>query len=138
MSTYTTTLTWTGGNAGRSACAGKPDLAVNPPPEFGGNAALWTPEDLLVGAVETCLMLTALSILDRQKLAITSYTSTASGTMEKTPQGLRFTALAVTVTVAAANPADRERVEKAVLLAEKYCPVSNALNLHAHLTVRSQ
>lgn len=134
MSTYTTTLTWTGGNTGTSSCAGKPDIAINPPTEFGGDAALWTPEDLLVSAVETCLMLTALSVLNRQKIAITSYRSTATGTMEKTPQGLRFTALSVAIEVRAAE-ADREKAEKAVHLAEKYCPVSNALNIPVQLTV---
>ncbi len=35
-----------------------PDLLVAPPPEFDGPGGTWSPEHLLLAAVESCLLLT--------------------------------------------------------------------------------
>jgi organic hydroperoxide reductase OsmC/OhrA len=127
MWNYQTSLTWTQGSEGKSETAGKPALSITPPPEFGGTDDHWNPELLLVSAVESCLLLTALSVMQRQKINLKSYTSTATGHMEKTPDGLRFTGIDIAITLAAATPEESEKARKAVATAEKYCPVSNAV-----------
>ena len=127
MWNYETSLTWKQGEEGEAATAGKPSLSITPPPEFGGKADHWNPELLLVSAVESCLLLTTLSVMQRQKITLKSYTSTATGRMEKTPDGLRFTGIDIAITIAAATAEESEKARKAVITAEKYCPVSNAV-----------
>ena len=137
MWNYETTLRWTQGPLGQAGSAGKPELTVSPPPEFGGEAGRWTPEDLLVSAIETCLMMTTLNVAQRQKIEVRGYTSKASGQLEKTPEGLRFTAVLLTIELQVADEASREKAVKAVQIAEKYCPVSNAVKFPVHVTVNA-
>ena len=92
MKTYEipTQLTWKGGRQGTAQVEGKGALEVAAPPEFKGDGRLWTPEDLFVEALESCLMLTFVSLSEDQGLELVSYTSTASGRLEKSPEGLAF------------------------------------------------
>ena len=128
MWNYETSLTWNGAEGCESATAGRPSLAISSPAEFGGKPDHWNPELLLVSAVESCMLLTTLSLIQRQKIALKNYTSTASGHMEKTPNGLRFTGIDVAIRVTGATAEEAEKAVKAVQMAEKYCPVSNAVN----------
>lgn len=135
MWNYETSLTWTGGEGCESATAGKPSIAITPPTEFGGKADHWNPELLLVSAVESCMLLTTLSIIQRQKIVLKSYSSTAAGHMEKTPNGLRFTGIDIAIRLTTATAEDAEKAGKAVRMAEKYCPVSNAVSCPVKLEV---
>ena len=135
MWNYETSLTWKGGEACESATAGRPTIAITPPAEFGGQADRWNPELLLVSAVESCMLLTTLSIVQRQKIALKSYTSTAAGHMEKTPNGLRFTGIDISIRLTTATAEEAEKADKAVRMAEKYCPVSNAVNCPVKIDV---
>lgn len=135
MFTYQTSLQWNGGNGGTMSAPGRPDVALTSPSEFGGRDDAWNPELLLVAAVESCLLLTALNIASRQKLALAGYTSQATGRMEKTPEGLRFTGIEVSVRLHVASPADAEKAAKLMPVAEKYCPVSNAVKCPVHVAV---
>ena len=124
---FETSMKWNGGQEGTASCAGKPDLRITPPPEFGGTPGQWTPEDQLVSAIESCLLMTTLSVLGRQKIQLTGYNSRASGTLEKTPEGLRFTGVEIAIDLQVADPTLVEKAERAVAVAEKYCPISNAV-----------
>lgn len=134
MYTYQTSVQWSGGSGGTLSATGRPDLAITPPTEFGGTDTAWNPELLLVSAVESCLLLTALSVASRQKLALAGYASQATGRMEKTPEGLRFTGIDVAVRLRVASAGDVEKAQKLMAIAEKYCPVSNAAKCPVHVT----
>ena len=61
--TYHTDVKWTEQRKGIISCAGKPDVQVATPPEFKhGVAGVWSPEELLVGAVAACYELTLVAI----------------------------------------------------------------------------
>lgn len=92
MKTYEvpTRVSWTGERRGTAAIQGKDDLQVGAPPEFKGPAGLWSPEDLFVEALESCLMLTFVSLCQDEGIELVSYSSTASGRLEKTGDGLAF------------------------------------------------
>lgn len=127
MWTFETSFRWVGKEEGVAECAGKPSIQVTPPPEFGGEAGRWTPEDLLISAIESCLMMTTLSVAQKQKINLRAYTSKASGKMAKTSEGLRFTGVEVVIDLQVADAADLDKAVKAVAIAEKYCPVSNGV-----------
>jgi len=128
MWTYTTSVTWTGGEAADIHGEGKPTLPITPPPEFGGRKEYWSPEDLLVAAVESCMLLTALFFVDKLKISLLAYQSRATGKLERTPNGLRFQGIDLVLTARVASAEDAEKMRTAAEKAEKYCPVSAAVN----------
>jgi organic hydroperoxide reductase OsmC/OhrA len=138
MWTYETALTWAGGETGIERTANRPDLSVSSPPEFGGREDQWNPELLLVASVESCLLLTALSVAKRQKIELKGYSSKAVGRMAKTPEGLRFQEIAIAVTLTIDASTDAGAAARIVHTAEKYCPVSNALKCPVTVSVNVQ
>ncbi len=138
MWTYETALKWTGGETGIEQTSGRPDLTFSSPPEFGGRETMWNPELLLVASVESCMLLTSLSVAQRQKIELKGYTSTAVGKMAKTAEGLRFQEIAVSVTLTIAPGTDAAKAAQVVHTAEKYCPVSNAVKCPVPVTVTVQ
>ncbi len=125
---YAVHLTWTGGDQGPTqdyasysrtyalAIEGKPTLEASADPLFRGDAALHNPEDLLVGALAGCHMLTYLAHCVRAKIAVTAYEDAASGTMVLEGGGGRFTEVILRPRVTVAAGTD---VEKAMALHEK-------------------
>lgn len=138
MWTYETTLAWTGGETGIEQTAARPDISISSPPEFGGKEDLWNPELLLVGAVEACMLLTTLSVAQRQKITLSGYASKAVGRMAKTPEGLRFQEIAIAVTLTVPAGTDETKAAQLVHTAEKYCPVSNAVKCPVPVQVQVQ
>ena len=136
MWTYKTSIEWSGGKKGEAKSNGKPALEVATPPEFGGPEGVWTPEDLLTSAVESCIMASALFFIDRGGIALKSYRSKAVGHMEKGPTGLVFSRIAVEVSLGLEDPAQADAAQKAVMQAEKSCPLSNTLNCPVELSIK--
>ncbi len=127
MWTYETAVDWKEGKIGETRSAGKPTVGVATPPEFGGPENIWTPEDLLTSSVATCIMTSALFFLERGKIALRSYRSNATATMEKTPTGLQITGVKVEISVELEDAGQQDAARQAVEQAEKICPISNAL-----------
>lgn len=93
--TYTTKLTWADNRAGTLGSDSKPEFRVASPPEFKGEAGVWTPEDLYVASVEACTMTTFLAFAQREKLPLVSYESEAEGLLEFSDGTYRFTKIIV-------------------------------------------
>jgi len=135
METFETKIVW---RQGREFCVSareNPDLVAATPPQFGGPEGVWCPEELLVGSVGGCLLSTFLYFADRFEIPFDSCSSTSTGTLDKTPAGLRFTGIDVSIAV---TVPDEGTVNKASSLRlkeklEKYCPVSASLNCPVRL-----
>lgn len=125
---YPTTVTWLGGERGRLETPDRSAFEFTSPPEFGGAPDTWNPELMLVGAIESCMLLTALHFVKKAKVELKSYASEADGELDRTPQGLRFKSMTITVSAVVGKPEDIDAFKLAVAKAEKWCPVSNAVN----------
>lgn len=119
----------------RLSAAGRPALATAPPPEFDGLPDLWSPEHLLLGAVAVCFHTTFLAIARASRMPWHELHVAASGTLEKTAEGLRFTAIGMTAALSVAA-GDEERGRKLLEKAERNCIVSNALKVPVTLESR--
>jgi organic hydroperoxide reductase OsmC/OhrA len=104
----------------------RPKIAGAPPPEFGGPGDMWSPEHLLLASANLCLMATFVAVSEKSKLDVASYESKAEGLLDKTPEGMGFTSIVLTVTLEVAE-ADRSKAERLMELAKKHCIVSNSL-----------
>lgn len=137
MHTFQVETVWRHDRECRLSVRDKPNLTVATPPEFGGPEGVWSPEELLVGSVGSCLLSTFLYFAYRFQLSFESCSSTSTGTMEKTSQGLRFGGIDVLLTV---TVSDDDALERASALRlkeklEKYCPVSASLGCPVRLAL---
>jgi len=126
--TYNTGVRWSGGKIGTLSTNGREPLRVSSPPEFKGTPGLWTPEDMFVGALEMCQLLTFLALAKRRNISIVSYSSTASGNLELVNGGFRFTKIVITPIVGVADPAAEDEVLALVSQAHHHCLVANSVS----------
>lgn len=125
--TYETTVCWQEGKRGelRAADAAKPPLDVAAPPEFRGHAGIWTPEDLYVAALSSCLMATFAAIAEREGLAFSSFSCTGEGVLERGDGGrLMFTRVLLRPTVTVGDEEDEDLARVVLELAEQSCLIS--------------
>ena len=88
----------------------RPAVAVGPPPEFGGDEGRWSPEHLLLSALNACLMATFDAAAHARGLRVDSYASTARARLARTATGAGFTGFSLAVHIeTAAGEEDRVR-----------------------------
>jgi len=138
VTNFETELMWQKDKQADLKARDNPLVQVATPPEFGGPARTWCPEELLVASIESCLMSTFLYFVERSHLSLTAYSSASKGILGKTAEGLRFTGVEVRIEVAWE---DDESLRKAVSFRlkeklEKYCPVSASLNCPVSIQMR--
>ncbi|HEU4402919.1 MAG TPA: OsmC family protein [Candidatus Polarisedimenticolia bacterium] len=124
---YDVRVRWSAEKRGVLRAEGRPDLEVASPPEFRGHPGLWTPEHLLVAAVNACTMLTFLSAVARSGIRLISYDCDATGTLEHAEGTFRFTKVVLRPRIIVAGPDDIDRAHAAFRDAEGSCLVSNSL-----------
>jgi peroxiredoxin-like protein len=119
-----------GGPLGRATLAspGVPDLATAAPADFGGPGDAWSPEQLLVGAVEACFLLTFRAIAQASRIEFTSLAVDGEGIVDRANGGMRFTEIVLRPRLALPAGADSGRVRRALEKAEKACLVSASLS----------
>jgi len=124
---YKTELTWEDKKRGVLTSHDKPIVVVSSPPEFKGEPGMWTPEDLLVAAVESCTMTTFMAFAQRLQLGIFSYDSHAEGILEFADGGYRFTKIILRPTVRVESADVVEQVRQTLRDAHKNCLISNSI-----------
>jgi organic hydroperoxide reductase OsmC/OhrA len=104
----------------------RPALVGGNPPEFDGNAEWWSPEHLLLSALQLCFRGTWTALSAKPGIKAKSFKTTATARIEKTTAGIVFTEIRLKASVAVA--ADQVEAAKGLLeKAKKYCIISNQL-----------
>ena len=111
----------------------RPEFRGGPPVEFGGRDDWWSPEHLLLSAAGLCLKTTFEVFASRARLMVLAYSSRVEGTLDKTPQGLSFTSIAIAVELVVAEE-DAARAGDLLRTAKDHCIVANALKTPVRLT----
>lgn len=138
---YALRATWTGdrgtGTSGyrdydRSvtlSIAGKPDVLASSDKPFRGDAARWNPEDLLLGALSECHLLSYLHACVTAGVVVVAYTDDATGTMvEDGRGGGAFTEVVLRPTVTVADAGMTEAALAAHAQANEWCFIANSVN----------
>lgn len=124
---YKTTVSWKSALRGALASAGKAEIAVGNPPEFKGEAGVWCPEDLLVGALNACLTLTFIVFAERRGVGLVSYESNAAGLLEHVEGKYRVTQVTVEARIVVKSEADRELARQLIEKVEDNCFISSSI-----------
>ncbi|MEW6509660.1 MAG: OsmC family protein [Bacteroidota bacterium] len=125
--TYKTSTSWTEGQTGTLAAEAKPTLCISSPPEFRGEPGMWTPEEMFVGAVEVCHMVTFLAFAAKKQIPIVSYKSHANGVLEYVDNDYRFTRIVIFPTIVFGGTVSEAEVHSTLREAEKHCLVANSI-----------
>ncbi len=103
-------------------------IEVATPPEFPkGMPGIWSPEHLLVAAVNSCLMTTFLAIAENFKFDFIHFESNADGTLEKVDGKYMITAVALSPVLTIAPEADKEKALRILEKSEAACLISNSV-----------
>ena len=138
---YTLNLQWTGnrgeGTSGYRAyersfdlsAAGKPTLAGSADATFRGERAKWNPEEMLLGALSSCHMLSYLHVCADAGVTVLEYSDAPDGEMVLAADGSgRFTAVTLRPHAVIAEGSDREKAEILHHLAHEKCFIANSVN----------
>ena len=106
---------------------GVPDLLTAPPLEFDGPGDAWSPEQLLLAAVEACFVLTFRAVAQASRLEFASIGVEAEGIVDRVGGVTRFTEIVLRPRVALPAGTDSVRVQRALEKAERACLVSASL-----------
>ncbi|KUJ79229.1 osmotically inducible protein OsmC [Microbulbifer flavimaris] len=103
-------------------------IATAPPRQFDGPGDRWSPEDLLVGAIADCLVLTFRAIARHSKLDWHKLDCTVDGELDKSEGGIRFTAFHVHADLVIPEDEDAEKARRLIEKAESHCLVTASLS----------
>jgi organic hydroperoxide reductase OsmC/OhrA len=124
---YTNSLTWENARRGKSSAPGKPSMEIGSPPEFKGEPGIWCPEELLVAALNGCLMLTFISMAQSKGMQFVSYESAAEGLLENVDGKFLITEVSVAPTVVLKSDGDLEKAKAIMGQVEEHCFISNSI-----------
>jgi peroxiredoxin-like protein len=119
----------TGGPSGHASVAadGMPDLRAAPPLEFDGPGDAWSPEHLLLAAVETCFLFTLRAVAKASRLEFTACDVAAEGTVDRADGVTRFTEIVLRPRLRLAAGTDPDRARRIMEKAERACLVTASL-----------
>jgi peroxiredoxin-like protein len=119
----------TGGSSGYASVEadGMPDVRAAPPLDFDGPGDAWSPEQLLLAAVETCFLFTLRAVAQASRLEFTACEVSAHGTVDRADGVTRFTEIVLRPRLRVAAGTDPERARRVMEKAERACLVSASL-----------
>jgi len=124
------------GRRGTVCSPGKPDLEVSSPPEFKGEAGLWTPEEMFVASVNACTFMTFIAYARHKGLDVVSYESDGEGVLEHSDGKFRFTEISLRPHVRVKSASDEERAREIMQDAQANCFVANSLSFPVKVSPR--
>lgn len=117
---------------------GKPTLQVATPPDFkDGIPDVWSPEELLTGALATCYELTLVAIAERRELPMSAIKVDATGHVERKHERYCFILFELEVELET-DALHTHEVEELAHLAKERCIVGSALGVPVHLSLRTR
>jgi organic hydroperoxide reductase OsmC/OhrA len=99
-----------------------------------GEPDIWAPEELLVGSVNTCMMLTFLTLVQAKGLTPVRYESEAEGLLEDVEGKYRIAEVMVRPRVSLQDNAELERAREIMETVEAQCFISNSIKSKVSLT----
>ena len=125
---YISQIKWIGEKKVVLCSQDKTSIEIGPPLEFRGYKNRWSPEELFVSAVNSCIMLTFLYYADKYKYDIVEYQSAAEGILEKVEGQFRISVIKVRPKISFSKNINISSIEEIMKLCEKNCYISNSVN----------
>jgi organic hydroperoxide reductase OsmC/OhrA len=112
------------------------DIDTAAPAQFGGPGNLWSPEDLLVGSVANCFILSFRAIARASRFEWVGLTCDVEGKLERIDRITRFTHFTVRPVLTTAAGVDPDKAHALLEKAEKNCLITNSLSATTRMEAR--
>ncbi|MFZ0456683.1 MAG: OsmC family protein [Ignavibacteriaceae bacterium] len=124
---YAAKVEWKDGRTGELTSPSFPSIKVATPPEFkNGVPNIWSPEHLFVASINICLMTTFLAIAENSGLEFISFTSEATGKLEKVDGKYMISEVELKPVVKIKDEKYKEKTLRILDKSEKGCLISNS------------
>lgn len=124
---FKTTVKWTEDKKGKLHCSTKPSIEISTPPEFKGHEGYWSPEDLFLASINSCIMTTFIYFAEKSSLVFLSYESEIKGEVSFEEGKLMFSSITVRPIITVKNEPDKEKAKQLIEKSEKYCLISSSV-----------
>jgi peroxiredoxin-like protein len=125
---YRTTAYWILDRRGIVSAEAVPQaIEFSAPPEFGGEAEMWTPETFFLASVATCYISTFRAMAEYSKFDNVALDVTVDGTITKEAGGFLFTEVTIHPVLTVATDEECDKGLKLLLKSEAACLVSRSL-----------
>lgn len=113
--------------------AGLPELRTAAPADFDGPGDAWSPEHLLMAAVETCFLFTLRAVARASKVEFISLELSGEGTVDRKDGVTRFTEIVLRPRLTLPPGADKDRAMRVIEKSEKGCLITASLSTPVRL-----
>ncbi len=126
-------LRWRAGGSGITAgnhqmeFEGRPVLELAGAPQYRGDPSRLSPEDLFVGALASCQMLTFLAFAARAKIEVLAYDDAADGTLAMADGKMRMTEVILRPRITLAAGSDETNARALVHTAHENCFIASSV-----------
>ena len=120
-------LEWTGGKSGNLTVEGKVAIKTGVPSGGPGEVKLHSPEDLFVASAAMCYMNGFVEFAKKMRIDFKSFECDAVGTLEKVERSFEVTKIDMKARVAIGSEDIRNKIDRALELAAKYCFIGNSM-----------
>ena len=107
--------------------AGTPELRTVPPRDFDGPGDAWSPEHLLLAAVETCFLFTLRAVARASNVAFVQVEVDAEGIVDRRDRVTRFTDIVLRARVTVPAGTEPRRAREVIEKAERNCLITASL-----------
>ena len=135
---YKNLVKWQIEKKGILSSLGKPDIEVATPPEFKGHPGIWTPEDLLVASVNSCIMTTFLYYAEKKGLEFLNYESEAKGVLEEIENQFIFSGIKIRAKILVKQNSDIQKAKDLIELSKKVCLISNSVKSKVEIILEAK
>ncbi|MDY6965253.1 MAG: OsmC family protein [Halobacteriota archaeon] len=126
MHKYETKVIWSEGRFGELS-ANETEMKCSPPINFRGYSKTMTPEHAFVASAEICILMTFLTMAEKNGVGLVSYESETEGMLEKMEKGYEFTKIIIRPKVRVKVEEDINKAKEAMVRAKKYALVLNSM-----------
>jgi len=118
------------------SASGPPELRMAPPIEFDGPGDAWSPEQLLVAAVESCFLFTLRAVAADSRLEYTSVHITGEGLLQRKGGATRITEIILRPVLSLPAGSDPDLATRILEKSAKLCFLSASLSAQVLLEPR--
>jgi len=120
-------LVWTGGKSGEISVDRKVIIRTGTPLGDPKEATYHTPEELFVASATVCYMNGFINFTKKMHIEFKTFACDAVGTLEKVDRSFEITKIGMKARVEIESEDLRDKINRALELAAKYCFVGNSM-----------
>lgn len=121
---FRNTVKWDEGRKATLKSHNNPEIEISTPPEFDGPQGYWSPEDMFLASINSCIMTTFLYFVEKFSASFLTYESKIEGEVNLRGGRLLFTSITVRPQIRISDKAQEQQIAELVQKSEKYCLVS--------------